>query len=361
MKRITTAISLALSLVPGLGMPGAFAGESTMPPSYNEVIKPELAAKYTYIEDGKYTKQLNIPTYQWMPTEGKPKAIILGIHGLTLHGRRFRVLARSLAINGIGFVALDMRGFGRCYFGADSKQFSSSGEDRQKIDNEKSYEDIVQLSKALKADYPDIPFVALGESLGCTFCVRLAAEHPEIVYGTILSAPAVKVNKDMYFGEGQLRAGLKSVVVPDHEMNLSGFFAELCSSRPEVQKEMQDDPLILKKITLRRLIPVDLFVDKTTQWGKKTAKDLHVLILQGSSDGCVSAKHVTDLMNSMSSDDQELAWRGKFGHLQLETMYMRAPVIDAIGSWIFSHNKEGQSKLSVLEAQITDLGGTVTK
>ncbi|MBY0547627.1 MAG: lysophospholipase [Candidatus Obscuribacterales bacterium] len=352
-------LALSLATVTGFGH-CAIAGESTMPPSYNETINPELAAKYKYTEDGVYSEKLHIPTYQWMPADGKPKAIVLAVHGLTLHGRRFRVLARSLAINGIGFIAMDMRGFGRCHFD-DKNQFSTPTDDRKLIDHHKSYEDIAQLAKLIKADYPDQPLIAMGESLGCTFCVELAAENPDLIYGTVLSAPAVKVNKDMYMGNGQIAAGLKSVVTHDHEMDLTGFFAELCSERPDVQKEMLDDPMVLKKITLRRLVATDLYVDKTSEWGKKTPKGLHVLILQGSGDGCVSAKHVTDLMNSMSSDDQSLAWKGKFGHLQLETMFMRAPIIDAIGTWLLSHGKEGERKLTALQSEIADLGGRVTK
>lgn len=360
MKSFLATVLSGLLLVATAIFNSTLAAESTMPSSYVENVSPELAAKYKYTEDGGFTDQLHIPTYQWMPAQGKPRAIVLGIHGLTLHGRRFRVLARSLAINGIGFVAMDMRGFGRCFFGVDAKQFSTPGDDRTKIDHHKSMEDIAQLAKAVKTQYPDIPLIALGESLGCTFCVKLAADYPDLIFGTILSAPAVKVNHDMYIGNNQIKAGLKSVILPDHEMDLTGFFAELCSSRKDVQKEMMDDPLILKKITLRRLIATDLFVEKTSEWGKKTDPRLKILILQGSSDGCVSAKHVTDLMNSMPSDDQNLAWRGKFGHLQLETIFMRAPIIDAIGSWLLSHSSAGQTKLSVLQSEIANLGGSVT-
>lgn len=358
--RYLLAVCVVFFLIPFCVISPSLAGESTMPAKYVENINPSLAAKYKYTEDGQYTKALGIPTYEWMPSEGPSRAMVLGIHGLTLHGRRFRVLARSIAVNGAGFVSLDMRGFGRCAFD-EKKQFSTPTEDRTKIDHNRSYEDIVQLARMVKANHPDEPLIALGESLGCTFCVRLAAEHPELVAGVILSAPAVKVNKDMYIGNGQIRQGLKSIVVPDHEMDLRGFFAELCSARKEVQDEMMDDPLILKSITLKRLITTDLFVDKTTEWGKKTDPKLAVLILQGSKDGCVAAKHVTDLMNCMASDDQNLAWRGNFGHLQLETIYMRAAVIDAIANWLRDHGKEALAKSKMQQFLIEELGGHVSQ
>ena len=149
------------------------AAESSTPDK-PEKIQPELAAKYKYTEDGEFSKTLNIPTYEWVPVGAPVKAVVVAIHGLTLHGRLYRVLARSLAANGVVFVALDMRGFGRCKFD-DEHKFSTKNDDRTQVNHEKSYEDIEKLVKLVKEKYPDARLVALGESLGCTFCVRLAA------------------------------------------------------------------------------------------------------------------------------------------------------------------------------------------
>jgi alpha-beta hydrolase superfamily lysophospholipase len=348
-------LGLAAALLPA-GM--ANAAESTMPDTFKEVINPAVAGKYTYTENGAYTKALGIPTYEWMPTNPPLKAIVIGIHGLTLHGRRYRVLARALAVNGIGFVAMDMRGFGSSLF---EDKFSTPDNDRKKVSHEKSYEEIVQLTKLIKEKYPDTRLIALGESLGCTFCVKLAAEHPDLLTGIVLAAPAVKVNKDMYGGEGQIRQGIKAVIRPSHELNMSSFFADLCSQRADVQQEMLIDPYIVKKLPLGALISTDEFVDKTAKWGKTTDPSLAVLLLQGSADGCVSPKHITDLMNNMKSDDQTLAWRGNFGHLQLETVYMQPAVIDAIANWMVDHSKDRQAKLKDLQQNIADLGGTIVK
>jgi alpha-beta hydrolase superfamily lysophospholipase len=124
---------------------------------------------------------------------------------------------------------------------------------------------------------------------------------------------------------------------------------------------MADDPMVLKELTLEALVSTDAFCDKTADFGKATDPSLAVLILQGSADGCVSPKHVTDLMNSMRSTDQCLDWRGNFGHLQLETTFMQAETISAIANWMQSHTKERKEKLKQFEQQITDLGGTVLK
>src|SRR5262249_54652675 len=154
---VLNARQMAASLL-AVGMvfasdPAALAGESTMPENFVEKVTPELAAKYKYVEDGEFTQKLNIPTYEWMPANAPPRAIVLAVHGLTLHGRRYRVLARMLAANNVGVVSLDMRGFGRCHFDPN-KQFSSAQDDKAKVNYEKSYEDIVQLAKLIREKYP---------------------------------------------------------------------------------------------------------------------------------------------------------------------------------------------------------------
>lgn len=358
------SVSLFLALTTCLvSAPTVIAGESTMPmPPYTDDVSPELASQYVYTEDGEYSKAIGLPTYQWMPanTTQPLKAIVLAVHGLTLHGRRFRVLARSMAVNGAGFVSVDMRGFGKCKFD-DKHEWSTKDDDKTEVDHEKSYQAIVQLATLLKQKYPDVKLIAMGESLGCTFCVRLAAEHPELVTAIAISAPAVKVNKDMYYGKGQIRQGVKALLKPDHEVDLKPFFLDLCSSRPEVQNEMADDPLIRKQLKIKALLSTDKFVDKTVDYGKKTSPDLGVLILQGSADGCVSPKHVTELMNAMPSTDQTLDWRGNYGHLQMETCFMRAQTISAIANWLISHNKDQEAKIQAFQDQIKKLGGTVSK
>ncbi|MBX9694194.1 MAG: hypothetical protein K2Z81_17555, partial [Cyanobacteria bacterium] len=95
----------------------------------------------------------------------------------------------------------------------------------------------------------------------------------------------------------------------------------------------------------------------TAEWGKGVGPHLPVLIVQGSTDSCVSAKHVTDLTNAMPSDDQTLSWRGNYGHLQLETMFLRPSILNALTTWLFDHGVDAQAKLKKVQESINDLGG----
>jgi acylglycerol lipase len=361
MKKVSAIVTLALSLMSATALsPAALAGEITIPTQLNEQLKPELSTKYKYTEDGDYTTALNLPTYEWLPSEGTPKAIILGIHGLTLHGRRYRVLARTMAVSGYGFVAMDMRGFGRCFFDT-TNQFSTKLDDKHLVAHEKSYQDIAKLAEMVRKKFPGIPIIALGESLGCTFCVRLASEHRDLVDGMILSAPAVRVNPAMYASPKDIEQGLVALVKKGHKISLKSFITNLVSLRPEVSQEMLDDPLILKEMKLKDLLATDLFCEKTSKYGKGVAEGIPVLIFQGGGDKCVSPKAVTELMANMPSSNQTLAWMGPWGHLQLETSYFRSKIIDVIGDWMENRTRSAKQELVELEQDISDLGGTLVR
>lgn len=336
--------------------------EITIPSQMPDKITKDSAANFTYIEDGDFSKALNIPTYEWVPSSNQDlKAVVIGIHGLTLHGRRFRVLARTLTQNGIAFVAMDMRGFGRCRFD-DEKKFSTKSDNKTKINHEKSYQDIVALAKLVNAKYPNVPIIAMGESLGCTFCVRLAAENKQLIDGIALNAPAVKVNVRMYADPGEMAQVAKGILfTKTGTISLKTFITKLVSTRQEVINEMLEDPLILKKIQISDLLSTDIFVDKTIKYGKLTDPRLAVLIMQGSADGCVAPKAVTDLMAAMPSSDQTLRWLGKVGHLQFETSFVRSTVIDALGDWLNDHSTDANDERKKLEKCIVDVGGVLVK
>ncbi len=352
--------SLALSLaLMAVAIPCVRSAELTIP-SVKDTLNPEMASKFTYVEDSELGQALNMPVYQWLPVDREPRIVCLGIHGLTLHGRRYRVLARTLASEGVVFAAPDMRGFGRCKFD-EQKRYSTKGDDKTKINHEKSYADLVKLAQMLKEKYPDIPLIVLGESLGCTFCVRLAGEHPELVTGMILSAPAVKVNPAMYMSPADIGAGMKALVNKHHELNLHHFITSLVSARKEVVDEMLDDPLILKQVPLFDLLSTDEFVEKTAKYGKTVPAHMSVLIIQGSSDRCVVPDMVTHLTAAMPSDDQTVRWLGSYGHLQLETSFLRAAVVDSVRDWFEDRSPASRDDKVNLGRKIVDAGGILVQ
>lgn len=290
--------------------------------------------KYAFDKAEDLRKLIGLPIYRWTPVGAEPRGIVLAIHGLTLHGQCYEVLARGFAAGGFVFVAPDMRGYGEC-------ASSSAPADIKKINNERSYADIVKLAKALNDQYGQgVPIAALGESLGTSFAVRLAAEHHNLVDAIIIAAPTSRVNPWMFLAPTTIAEGVKALFMPKHEMSYKVFFDKLVSNNPEIIEELQADPLTLKQIPLQSLIDTANFVGKTNKWARAIAKDTPVLILQGSLDRAMVPRAVTRLTKSIHSTDQTIRWISGYGHLLLETDYLGPPALDAITSFISDHDSE---------------------
>jgi alpha-beta hydrolase superfamily lysophospholipase len=355
-------VILALSLLLSVMCASAYAASETPHPVHpaqdntpiHEFVRSSgpihWTGKFTFDRAPELRKQIGLPIYRWLPEGQEPRGIVLGIHGLTLHGQCYDVLARGFAAGGFVFVAPDMRGYGEC-------NLPNAPEDTKKIDNEKSYQDIVKLAKALNDEYgQNIPIAVLGESLGTSFCVRLAAEHHELVDAIIVAAPTSRVNPLMFFAPQTIFQGLIALVKPGHEMSYSVFFKKLVSNNPAIIAELQNDPLTLKRIPLQSLMKTTDFVSKTDKWAKSVAKDTPVLLLQGSRDQAMVPHEITRLTKNIHSTDQTIRWISGYGHLLLETDYLGPPSIDAITSFIDDHDQESMQIRSELFKEMKRFG-----
>ncbi|MBX9939401.1 MAG: lysophospholipase [Candidatus Obscuribacterales bacterium] len=314
--------------------------------------------RYTVIEDGELTKKIGIPTYEFLPKgfDRKPQRLILFVHGLTLHGGRYKITGKVFAAYNHYAVSYDMRGFGKCYYDPDNR-FNSGEDKKKKVNYQKSFEDLVKLAQAMRAKYPGIPLVIIGESLGATPCLHLAAEHPDLVDGIVISAPAVKVNPRMFLSPGSLAAGLQGIIInPKFNVNLNFFMKQLVSSDKRVVDDMLNDPLMRHSLTIAELLETQEYVGKNRKFAAKMRNDLPILILQGRKDKCVISRDVTELANSIKSDDQTLRWFSSMSHLLLETKFFKAEVIDSISDWFTNRQATQLEELKALRQEMKELG-----
>jgi len=308
------------------------------------------------IQDGKLSDDLHMPLYEWYPKKTKPTALLLAIHGLTLHGNRYNIIGKAFAADGFYACACDMRGFGRCY--TDDQHKFCIGEDcKQKVNYEKSYADIVKLAKRMKEDHPNIPLFAMGESLGTSVCIRLAAEHPDLVDALILSGAAVEINPRMVLQPKNFAAGLYALLIqPQFRMQTRAFVKNLVSNDPDIIHEMLDDPLCRKRLTIAELLATNSFVAKSLKYASKIKRNEPVLILQGSKDRCMVPDGVIRLCKNIPSADQTLRWLDAHGHLLLETEYLRPGTIDAVSNFIEDHQPDHEVEAIKIQKDILKLG-----
>lgn len=118
--------------------------------------------------------------------EGKPRAVILALHGMSDYSNSFDGPAKQWAKSGITTLAFDQRGFGRSpnpglWAGSDAMR-----------------DDLTDFVAAARARYPGVPLFALGESMGgAVLLSALAGPNPPALSGVILVAPAVWSRSDM--------------------------------------------------------------------------------------------------------------------------------------------------------------------
>jgi acylglycerol lipase len=128
---------------------------------------------------------VRLPLRRW-EAEGKPRAVIVALHGMSDYSNAFDGPGRFWAKQGITTLAYDQRGFGKnehpgVWAGAEVMRA-----------------DLNDAVAAARARYPGAPVFALGESMGgAVVLTSLSSSAPPAVDGVILVAPAVWSRADM--------------------------------------------------------------------------------------------------------------------------------------------------------------------
>ncbi len=282
-------------------------------------------AEVNRIDQGQISIELNLPVYEWKDSNSKPKAIVMAIHGLTMHGTVYDTWARKLAAEHIVVAAPDLRGYGQWYASGELKS----------VQYKESEKDLVALAQSLRSRYRGIPLFVAGESLGGTMAVRLAAQHPELVDGLILSAPALRHYHRIPLAT--LADLCKVVVNPAHKVDISAYLKHYFSDDPEVSAEGIADPLIRKNLNVREIVSSCNEMDGSADFISAIPADMPVLILQGEKDQMVKLESVGLLESKLRTKNQTVCWFPERGHILLETAYVRPETVDAVDSWI-AHN-----------------------
>jgi acylglycerol lipase len=137
-------------------------------------VTPEIGADMFRASDGT-----ELPMRSWMP-QGKPRALIVALHGFADYSISYARPAAVWAKKGIATFAYDQRGFG-----AAPHVLHWSGSERMVAD-------ATEAVSALRARYPGIPTFLIGESMGGAVAIAATTgPHPAAVDGVTLVAPAV--------------------------------------------------------------------------------------------------------------------------------------------------------------------------
>lgn len=291
---------------------------------------------YEYVQDGKYTEKLGIPTYEWIPRHqgDKLRGIVIFVHGFTMHGRRFSRLARVLAANNFYGVAYDMYGFGRNFF-TEKRPLIDGIKSKRRINYGRSDKRLADLATLLRKEYPGTPICLIGESMGATPCLKMAIDNRDLVDGIILSAPAVQINPLLFVHPmSALEATVPVMLSPHMNMRLNHFVNSLLSLDKEVKEDIRNDPEIRRRVTWIDLLRTQGYVAKALAYGPRVKNDPPLMFMVGGRDLVVLPSDAMLLYSVIKSNKKKFVKLKKRSHLLTETNAIKPDTVAAIFKWL---------------------------
>jgi acylglycerol lipase len=311
------------------------------------------SAECQYHIDLEY--QLNTPIYHWAPT-GQPKGVVLALHGLVMHGQTFGELAKNLAEQGFKVYSTDMRGYGRLTKGYPH-EFCTANDCKQKINYNRSQDDLIRLADRLKADHPGMPFFMMGESMGADMAIRIASARPELADGLVLASPAIR---NHYFIDSNAVKVLPVMMANfKQQLDIMPYVRKYVSKDPCIVKEMSSDPLVRKRLSGKDLVASLRCIRETLSYVPNLSADKPVLVLQAKDDKIVRADAVVLLMSKLKSQDQQVRWFEDRGHILIETAHIQPDTMQTIVGWLNDHNNYPKTAIQTRSADELISTGTI--
>lgn len=303
--------------------------------------------RFSYIVDGRLTEALDIPTYEWVPRNqgDTPRAVIVFVHGFTMHGRRFNRLAEVLAANNFHSVSYDMYGFGRNFF-TDKRPVIDGFGSKRRINYGKSHKKLVQLLTLVRKAHSDVPVYVLGESMGATPCLKVVSEHRSLVDGVILSAAAVQINPLLFVHPmSAFDATLPVVTSPHMNMRLNHFVNNLLSLDKDIKEDIKQDSEIRRRVTWIDLLKTQGYVAKSIFYAPRVKDDPPILFMVGARDLVVLPSDSRLLFSLINSKNKNYVRLKKCSHLLTETGAIKDDTVAAIFKWL--EERELSKKVAV--------------
>lgn len=257
---------------------------------------------------------VRLRTVCWIPP--KTKYLVVLVHGLGEHILRYRHWADKFNNESIGIIGFDLRGHGE------------SGGQKGNGSICEFTSDIHALLSYAHQQYPFIPKILYGHSMGGNLVLRYVIDYKPNLLGVISTSPWLRLFKPP--------AGFMLKVVellnrfsPRIPLS-SGLFAKYISRDPKVVDEYQNDPLIHPRIT------PGLFFSINDSGGfilqNKHKINLPLLLMHGTGDKITSSTASTEFVNYTSDKTALKLWKG--GYHELHNDLEKEEVFHYILHWI---------------------------
>jgi acylglycerol lipase len=277
-----------------------------------------VAKEYSWIKNnGK-----KIAAKEWKPT-GKPKAIVVIVHGIGEHSGRYQHVAEFFTKNGIGVFSFDILGHGR-----------SEGKRGHACSYANICEDVQHSIDDAKKEFPETPIFLYGHSLGGELVLYHTIINKAKVNGIIGTGVCFRQT----FPVPKIKfviANIASKLMPALTMSTNIEVSNI-SRDPKVVHAYTTDPLVHPMISSQT--GMDLL--SYGEWLLANANKLHVpmLLMQGADDHLVDPKAVAEFARKApKSLITYKEWKGLYHEIHNEPE--QNTVLKYIVDWILKHLK----------------------
>ncbi len=280
------------------------------------VMTPKFADNKLVMDDG-----VALPLRHW-PAEGRPRAVILGVHGFNDYSNAFDGPAKDWAKLGIETYAYDQRGFG------ETPYHGLWAGDRRMI------ADLKAATVLLRERRPDVPFYLLGESMGGAVVMAASVENdPPHADGLVLVAPAVWGRRNL----GPIASGALwffAHTVPWYTLDGRGLRIEPSDNRKMLEK-LFHDPLIIKATRVDTVYGLVGLMDRAV--AATPDMPARTLVLFGAHEQVIDDSAALDMLNGLPRGPlgPRVAIYSQGYHMLLRDLNAHV-VVDDVAAWILN-------------------------
>ncbi|HEX2935122.1 MAG TPA: alpha/beta hydrolase [Bacteroidales bacterium] len=236
----------------------------------------------------------------WIPE--KMSYLVVLIHGLGEHILRYRPWAGKFNDEGIGVIGIDLRGHGE------------SGGQRGHGSIDEFTSDIHNLLTYAHRQYPFIPKILYGHSMGGNLVLKYTIDCKPNISGVISTSPWLRLFSPPAGFVLKLAEFMKRF---SPRIPLSNrVFAKYISHDPAEVKLYQHDPLIHPRITPKLFFSINESGEFILQ--NKHKINLPLLLMHGTGDKITSCRATTEFENYTSDKTTLKLWKGAYHELHHE-------------------------------------------
>lgn len=259
-----------------------------------------------------------LATVHWQPA-AEPRGVIVLVHGLKDHSRKYVEFADRLVAAGYEVFAFDLRGHGR-----------SAGPRVAPAQWLHYTDDLGRLLRAVAARTPGRKLFLFGHSMGGAIATLAALHHQHQLAGLILSAPALAIDAPpMFLALTQL---LGAVLPRARVLDLAN---REFSSDPAISRAMDLDPLISQGPGPARTA-IGLVNAMRMIWARVDELRLPILALHGTRDSLTAPEGSRALIQAAPSTDKTLRIYEGLQHNLLHEP-KREQIANDIIAWLDAH------------------------